>query len=135
MNCDAARHNGAGKTTTMNMLIGMFSPTSGTAYLNGHDITTETIEARKQLGVCPQHNVLIDDLTVKEHIIFFCRLKGIKSNKQIDSEISKYVHLLEFYDKVDALSKTLSGGQKRKLSIGVALCGDSKIVMLDEPTR
>lgn len=135
MNCGAARHNGAGKTTTMNMLIGMFSPTSGTAYLNGHDITTETIEARKQLGVCPQHNVLIDDLTVKEHIIFFCRLKGVKSNKEIDSEISKYVHLLEFQDKVNALSKTLSGGQKRKLSIGVALCGDSKIVMLDEPTR
>lgn len=127
-------HNGAGKTTTMNMLTGMFSPSSGTAYLNGHDITADTVEARKSLGLCPQHNVLIDDLTVKEHIIFFCRLKGVSNNGEIESEIKKYCDLLDFNDKIDALSKTLSGGQKRKLSIGVALCGNSKIVMLDEPT-
>ena len=127
-------HNGAGKTTTMNMLTGMFSPTSGTAYLNGHDIKTETIQARNSLGLCPQHNILIDDLTVKEHIIFFCRLKGVSDKKQIDSEIAKYGDMLDFNDKINALSKTLSGGQKRKLSIGVALCGNSKIVMLDEPT-
>lgn len=127
-------HNGAGKTTTMNMLTGMFSPSSGSAYLNGHDITTDTIEARKSLGLCPQHNVLIDDLTVKEHIIFFCRLKGVSDSDEINNEIKKYSDLLDFNEKIDALSKTLSGGQKRKLSIGVALCGKSKIVMLDEPT-
>lgn len=127
-------HNGAGKTTTMNMLTGMFSPTSGTAYINGHDIVTETIEARNSLGLCPQHNILIDDLTVKEHIILFCRLKGVRDQKEIDKEISKFGDLLDFNDKINALSKTLSGGQKRKLAIGVALCGNSKIVMLDEPT-
>lgn len=127
-------HNGAGKTTTLNMLTGMFAPTSGTAFLNKHDIRTEIGDARKSLGLCPQHNILLEELTVREHLIFFCRLKGVHSKETINDEISKYVNVLEFHDKIDALSKTLSGGQKRKLSIGIALCGQSKIVMLDEPT-
>ncbi|KAJ6644467.1 Phospholipid-transporting ATPase ABCA3 [Pseudolycoriella hygida] len=127
-------HNGAGKTTTLNMLTGMFEPTSGTAFLNKFDVRTEISEARKSLGLCPQHNILFDDLTVREHLIFFCRLKGVNDKETIDDEIAKYVELLEFNDKMNALSKTLSGGQKRKLSIGIALCGRSKIVMLDEPT-
>lgn len=118
----------------MNMLTGMFSPTSGTAYVDGHDVTTNIAEARNSLGLCPQHNILINELTVKEHLIFYCRLKGLSNSKEIQAEIDKYTELLEFTDKTNALSKTLSGGQKRKLSIGVALCGNSKIVMLDEPT-
>lgn len=127
-------HNGAGKTTTMNMLTGMFSPTHGTAFLNGFDITTETVKARNSLGLCPQHNVLFDELTVGQHITFFCKMKGMSNRKEIQAEVEKYADLLGFKDKVNALSSTLSGGQKRKLSIGVALCGNSKIVMLDEPT-
>lgn len=127
-------HNGCGKTTTLNMLTGMFSPTSGTAFLNKFDIRTEIDKARNSLGLCPQHNILFDDLTVREHLIFFCRLKGVNSKELIDDEISKYVSLLDFNDKIDALSKNLSGGQKRKLSIGIALAGGSQIVMLDEPT-
>lgn len=127
-------HNGAGKTTTMNMLTGMFSPTQGTAFLNGFDITTETVKARSSLGLCPQHNVLFDELTVGQHITFFCKMKGMSNRKEIKAEVEKYADLLGFKDKVNALSSTLSGGQKRKLSIGVALCGNSKIVMLDEPT-
>ncbi len=127
-------HNGCGKTTTLNMLTGMFSPTSGTAFLNKHDIRSDIDLARKSLGLCPQHNILFDDLTVREHLIFFCRLKGVTKKEAIEDEITKYVSLLEFNDKVDALSKTLSGGQKRKLSIGIALVGGSQIIMLDEPT-
>lgn len=127
-------HNGAGKTTTMSMLTGMFPPTSGTAYLNGKDIRTEINEARVSLGLCPQHNILFDELTVKEHIIFFARLKGIKGKREIADEVRRYVNLLDLKDKVNAQSRTLSGGMKRKLSIGIALCGDSKIVMCDEPS-
>lgn len=127
-------HNGAGKTITISMLTGMLSPSSGTAFLNGHSIITETIDARNSLGFCPQHNILFDDLTMAEHITFFCRLKGVHSKKEIDEEIVKYAELLDFNDKINSLSKTLSGGQKRKLSIGVALCGNSKTVILDEPT-
>lgn len=126
-------HNGAGKTTTMSMLTGMFPPTSGTALVGGFDIRTDMDGVRSSLGLCPQHNILFDDLTVKEHLYFFSKLKGLR-NKAIDDEISKYVNLLELDNKTDAKSSTLSGGMKRKLCVGMALCGDSKVVMLDEPT-
>lgn len=112
----------------------MYPPSSGTAYLNGRDIHYELDEARRSMGLCPQHNVLFDELTVGEHIIFFSRLKGMKDKREIDGEIRKYVNVLELNEKINDLSKSLSGGMKRKLSIGVALCGKSKIVMCDEPS-
>lgn len=68
-------HNGAGKTTTMSILTGLFPPTRGTASVNGHDIITDIEGVRSSLGLCPQHNVLFDRLTVKEHLDFFIQLK------------------------------------------------------------
>uniref|UniRef100_A0AAR5Q068 ABC transporter domain-containing protein n=1 Tax=Dendroctonus ponderosae TaxID=77166 RepID=A0AAR5Q068_DENPD len=127
-------HNGAGKTTTMSMLTGMFTPTSGTAIVNGYDIRSEMEGVRRSLGLCPQHNIIFDDLTVAEHLYFFSKLKGMTSKWEIESEITKYVDLLELQPKRNCKSNTLSGGMKRKLCVGVALCGNSKVVMLDEPT-
>ncbi|KAK9729475.1 ABC transporter [Popillia japonica] len=126
-------HNGAGKTTTMSMLTGMITPTEGTAIVNGHDIRTNMSQVRDSLGLCPQHNILFDELTVAEHIRFFSKLKGL-NKKEIDEEINTYVDLLQLEPKRNARSKTLSGGMKRKLSVAIAMCGRSKIVMLDEPT-
>ncbi|KXJ71644.1 hypothetical protein RP20_CCG020100 [Aedes albopictus] len=126
-------HNGAGKTTTMSMLTGMFSPTSGTALINGHDIRTDIEGVRQSLGLCPQHNVLFNELTVAEHVRFFAKLKGVKDGA-VAAEVEKYVNLLELTDKMNAQSRTLSGGMKRKLAVGVALCGGSKVVLLDEPS-
>ncbi|KAL1392905.1 hypothetical protein pipiens_012130 [Culex pipiens pipiens] len=126
-------HNGAGKTTTMSMLTGMFPPTSGTAIVNGYDIRYDIESLRNTLGLCPQHNVLFDELTVAEHIRFFSKLKGLRE-EQIIAEIDKYLKLLELEDKRNAQSHTLSGGMKRKLSIAIALCGGSKVVLCDEPT-
>ena len=125
--------NGAGKTTTMSMLTGMFPPTSGTALVNGSDIRTNIEGVRQSIGLCPQHNILFDDLTVREHIIFFSKLKGL-TNAEADIEVKKYVEMLGLVDKMNAKSKTLSGGMKRKLSVGVALCGGSRVVLCDEPT-
>ncbi|XP_058465468.1 phospholipid-transporting ATPase ABCA3-like [Malaya genurostris] len=126
-------HNGAGKTTTMSMLTGMFSPSSGTAFVNDHDIRTDIEGVRRSLGLCPQHNVLFNELTVAEHIRFFAKLKGLVED-QVSAEIDKYVNLLELTDKRNAQSHTLSGGMKRKLAVGVALCGGSSVVLLDEPS-
>ena len=69
-------HNGAGKTTTMSMLVGLIAPTSGTAYIDGYDVVTESGAARQSLGLCPQFDILFDMLTVEEHFYFFSRLKG-----------------------------------------------------------
>ncbi|GLH10673.1 Multidrug resistance protein homolog 49 [Gryllus bimaculatus] len=113
-------HNGAGKTTTMSMLTGVYTPTSGTATVNGYDV------ARDSLGLCPQHNVLFDELTVREHLYFFGKLKGL-SGKELEDEIRKYLQLLQLEPKEHKQSRTLSGGMKRKLAAGVALCGKSKV--------
>ncbi|CRK94334.1 CLUMA_CG007849, isoform A [Clunio marinus] len=125
-------HNGSGKSTTMNIITGVLAPTLGTAFVNEFDVRKETDEARRSLGLCPQQNVLFNDLTLKEHIIFFSKLKGMKNKAEIDAEVSKYVNLLGLEDKLNCRSKTLSGGTKRKLCTINALCGGSKIVILDE---
>ncbi|XP_035897988.1 ATP-binding cassette sub-family A member 3-like [Anopheles stephensi] len=126
-------HNGAGKTTTMSMLTGMKRPSSGTAIIWGHDIRTEMKSVRMSLGYCPQHNILFDGLTVREHLYFYGRLKGL-SKLQAQYEIDKYIKALELLDKADVRSSSLSGGMKRKLCVGIALCAGSRVVLCDEPT-
>ncbi|XP_044269819.1 phospholipid-transporting ATPase ABCA3-like [Tribolium madens] len=126
-------HNGAGKTTTMSMLTGVIPPSSGTAVILGCDIVTNMKNIRANIGLCPQHNILFDELTVEEHLYFYCKLKGL-NNIEIEKEIGKYVNLLELQPKINKKSTTLSGGMKRKLCVAIALCGGSKIVLLDEPT-
>ncbi|XP_067637687.1 phospholipid-transporting ATPase ABCA3 isoform X2 [Eurosta solidaginis] len=126
-------HNGAGKTTTISMLTGMFPPTAGTAILNGSDIRTNIEGARQSLGICPQHNVLFDDMSVANHIVFFSRLKGLKG-AEIQAEVDKYLKMIELEDKANVASANLSGGMKRKLSVCCALCGGTKVVLCDEPS-
>ncbi|XP_054892052.1 phospholipid-transporting ATPase ABCA3 [Poeciliopsis prolifica] len=126
-------HNGAGKTTTLSMLTGLFPPSSGRAYINGYDICQDMALIRRSLGLCPQHDVLFDNLTVREHLLFYAQLKGFPK-EQISDEVDRIICILNLEDKRHSRSKTLSGGMKRKLSIGIALIGDSKVVMLDEPT-
>ncbi|XP_061079781.1 phospholipid-transporting ATPase ABCA3 [Conger conger] len=126
-------HNGAGKTTTLSMLTGLFPPSSGRAYINGYDISQDMAHVRRSLGLCPQHDVLFDNLTVREHLLFYAQLKGYPREK-IPEEVDRIIRMLNLENKRFARSKTLSGGMKRKLSIGIALIGDSKVVMLDEPT-
>nr|ALE60397.1 ATP-binding cassette sub-family A ABCA1 [Plutella xylostella] len=126
-------HNGAGKTTTISMLTGTIPPTSGTATINGCDIVTDTGLARASLGICPQHNVLFPDLTAAEHVQFYAQLKGVRGGA-VRGEVDHFLKLLDLEQKADVLSKHLSGGQKRRLSVGVAMCGGSRVVLLDEPT-
>eukprot|EP00038_Savillea_parva_P006028 m.161240 g.161240 ORF g.161240 m.161240 type:complete len:1789 (+) comp12053_c0_seq1:172-5538(+) len=126
-------HNGAGKTTTMSMITGLFPPTSGTAIVNGCDVTTDVKGVQRSLGICPQHDVLFDTLTVEEHLRFFCRLKGVPSSR-VQGEVDDMLTSLQLQDKRHAQSKTLSGGQKRRLSTGMAFVGGSEVVILDEPT-
>ena len=124
-------HNGAGKTTLLSMLTGLIPPTEGSASVYGNDIRTDMDELRTMIGVCPQYDVLFDELTVKEHLIFFARLKGVADPEQ---EAELKISEVGLESKANDLSSQLSGGQKRKLSVAIALIGNSKIVFLDEPT-
>ncbi|CAB1345207.1 unnamed protein product, partial [Coregonus sp. 'balchen'] len=126
-------HNGAGKTTTMSILTGLFAPTSGTALINGYDIRTDMDTIRKHLGMCPQHNVLFNDLTVEEHIYFYSRLKG-RSRDEVKIEMDQMIKDVGLPHKRKELAKNLSGGMQRKLSVAIAFVGGSNIVILDEPT-
>uniref|UniRef100_A0A8C5SVS2 P-type phospholipid transporter n=1 Tax=Laticauda laticaudata TaxID=8630 RepID=A0A8C5SVS2_LATLA len=126
-------HNGAGKTTTMSILTGLFPPTSGTAFILGKDIRSELNTIRKNLGVCPQHNVLFDELTVEEHIWFYARLKGLPK-KLVRKEMEQMATDVGLPHKLKSKTSQLSGGMQRKLSIALAFVGGSKVVILDEPT-
>ncbi|XP_043909754.1 phospholipid-transporting ATPase ABCA7 [Protopterus annectens] len=126
-------HNGAGKTTTMSILTGLFPPSSGTAYIHGFDIRTEMDAIRKMLGMCPQHNVLFDILTVEEHIWFYGRLKGL-SDDGVMQEMKTMLEDVGLLHKQKEQTKNLSGGMQRKLSVAIAFVGGSKVVILDEPT-
>jgi ATP-binding cassette subfamily A (ABC1) protein 3 len=83
-------HNGAGKSTTISMLVGLLPPTSGDALVFGKNITTDMDEIRKGLGVCPQHDILFPELTVREHLELFAKLKDVKENC-LDSAITDMV--------------------------------------------
>ncbi|CAF3441243.1 unnamed protein product [Rotaria sp. Silwood1] len=126
-------HNGAGKSTTISMITGLIPPTSGQIIVNGFDISTSIDSVRDILGLCPQYNILFDYLTVREHLRLFSVLKGHPPN-DIDNEITRMVNDLMLSDKLDVVSSSLSGGMKRKLSVGIALIANSKVVILDEPT-
>uniref|UniRef100_A0A674ILM6 ABC transporter domain-containing protein n=1 Tax=Terrapene triunguis TaxID=2587831 RepID=A0A674ILM6_9SAUR len=126
-------HNGAGKTTTMSILSGLLPPSSGTAYVLGRDIRSEMDSIRKTMGMCPQHNVLFDILTVEEHIWFYGRLKGL-SGEQVKEEVKQIIQDVGLPHKRREQTKNLSGGMQRKLSVAIAFVGGSQVVILDEPT-
>ncbi|XP_006985786.1 phospholipid-transporting ATPase ABCA3-like isoform X1 [Peromyscus maniculatus bairdii] len=126
-------HNGAGKTTTLSILTGLYLPTRGKVYISGYDISSDMVQIRKSLGLCPQDDLLFPMLTVSEHLHFYYVIKGISPNERY-REIHRMLTSFGLLQKRDAMSKDLSGGMKRKLSIIIALIGDAKVVILDEPT-
>ncbi|XP_005476689.1 retinal-specific ATP-binding cassette transporter [Oreochromis niloticus] len=126
-------HNGAGKTTTMSILTGLYPPTSGTAYINGRDIRTDIDIIRTSMGMCPQHNILFNHLTVEEHILFYSLLKG-RTQAEAEREVEDMLVDLGLPHKRDDEAQNLSGGMQRKLSVAMAFVGGSKVVILDEPT-
>ena len=111
------------------MLTGMTSVTSGMATIFGYDVRDENdmTVIRRMTGICPQHDVLFDELTPTEHLQFFARIRGM-DERGVAREVEAILEDVDLADKKDDIVKNLSGGQKRKLSVGVALIGDPKII-------
>uniref|UniRef100_A0A8C3XG17 ATP binding cassette subfamily A member 4 n=1 Tax=Cyanoderma ruficeps TaxID=181631 RepID=A0A8C3XG17_9PASS len=126
-------HNGAGKTTTMSILTGLFPPTSGTVLVGGLDIQTHMDSIRHRLGMCPQHNILFNHLTVAEHILFYSQLKG-RCREEAEQEMEAMLEDMGLIHKRNEEAQNLSGGMQRKLSVAIAFVGEAKVVVLDEPT-
>ncbi|KAF8697365.1 hypothetical protein HU200_035958 [Digitaria exilis] len=127
--------SGSGKTSFINMMTGLVRPTYGTAYIDGMDLRNDMGEIYPSIGVCPQHDLLWETLTGREHLMFYGRMKnltGAALTKAVEESL-KSVNLFHsgFGDK--SVSK-YSGGMKRRLSVAIALIGNPKVVYMDEPS-
>jgi ABC-2 type transport system ATP-binding protein len=120
--------NGAGKTTTVEILEGYRRRTAGEVTVLGHDPQDPGPEFRQRIGVVLQQSELWPNLSVREtHRVF----AGYYTRPR---DVDEVIELVGLTEKRDARVKTLSGGQKRRLDLGVALVGDPDLVFLDEPT-
>ncbi|ESQ31764.1 hypothetical protein EUTSA_v10003645mg [Eutrema salsugineum] len=127
--------NGAGKTSFINMMTGLLKPTSGTALVQGFDVCKDMNKVYTSMGVCPQHDLLWETLTGREHLLFYGRLKNIKGSalKQAVEESLKSVSLFDG-GVADKPAGKYSGGMKRRLSVAISLIGNPKVVYMDEPS-
>ncbi|KAI3440614.1 ABC transporter domain-containing protein [Psidium guajava] len=127
--------NGAGKTSFISMMIGLTKPTSGTAYVQGLDILTHMDGIYTSMGVCPQHDLLWETLTGREHLLFYGRLKNLKGSA-LTQAVEESLNCVNLFNGgvADKQAGKYSGGMKRRLSVAISLIGDPKVVYMDEPS-
>ena len=127
--------SGAGKTTLFKCITGEVYPTKGELTINGFDVTTAVgfHQARKQIGYCPQFDCIFKNVTVLEHLQIYAALKGI--DKRVRSKLILFlIEQMDLKDYIDIRANTLSGGNKRKLSVSIAMLGNPPLIFLDEPS-
>jgi ABC-2 type transport system ATP-binding protein len=125
--------NGAGKSTTVNILNTLLEPTDGSATVGGHDVVFDPEGIREIIGVCPQEPAFYPHLSGRENIVLMGEMHLVPKDvlrERVDSMIEK----MEMEDHIDRRAKTYSGGMVRRVSMLMALVGDPRIALLDEPT-
>ena len=124
--------NGAGKSTTISLIRGDIQPSQkgGEILIDDISVLKHRALARSRLGVCPQFDA-IDVMTVREHLTLYSRIRGIPNPAHNVDEIMRAIGLKPYADRMAA---KLSGGNKRKLSLGMALTGNPSVLLLDEPS-
>ena len=125
--------NGAGKTTTVRILSGQARADGGTVKLAGRNLTEHPLEAKALCGVVSQHLNLDAELSVRENLDIHGRLFGMNASERKEG-ITSLLETVEMTHKVDVLTKTLSGGEKRRIMLARALLHKPRILFLDEPT-
>ena len=123
--------NGAGKTTLISTICGITTPSSGSVFIGGHDISRNFREARKLVGLVPQEITLEPFEKVISTIKFS---RGLFGKKKDDALIEKILTKLSLWDKRDSRIMELSGGMKRRVLIAKALSHEPRLLFLDEPT-
>ncbi|HUV79825.1 MAG TPA: ATP-binding cassette domain-containing protein, partial [Candidatus Bathyarchaeia archaeon] len=125
--------NGAGKTTTISMLSTLLRPTSGSALVNGFELTKKDDDIRKSIGIVFQDQSLDEELTAYENMDFHGRLYRIPKTVR-QQKIVELLKLVELEEKKNDIVKTFSGGMRRRLEIARGLLHEPKVLFLDEPT-
>ena len=125
--------NGAGKSTLIRMMVTLLPPTSGTALINGFDVTTQADQVRRTIGVIPQAMTTDLELSVEENLLIFAKLYGVtrETRARLIPELLAAVELTQWADKP---VKNLSGGMRRRVEIARGLVHEPAIFFLDEPT-
>ena len=125
--------NGAGKTSTLAMLTGDVMPTAGDAWIGGRSIVSEMQAVQRRVGYCPQFDPLLELMTGRETIRMYASLKGVPK-RQLDATVEHYIRVVGLAKYGNKTSGSYSGGNKRKLSLAIALVGRPAVVLLDEPS-
>ncbi|MQA30788.1 MAG: ATP-binding cassette domain-containing protein [Luteitalea sp.] len=122
--------NGAGKTTTLRTLCGILKPTSGRIVIDGHDIGTAPLEAKRRLAFMPDEPHLFEYLTVEEHLRLTARLYAVSD---FEARAAALVEELELSGKERSLPGELSRGMRQKVVIACGLVRDTAVLLFDEP--
>lgn len=124
--------NGAGKSTTISLIRGDIAPSrhGGDVFVENASVTKNRPGARANLGVCPQFDA-IDSMTVTEHLEHYARIRGITD---VPHQVQAVISAVGLERYVNVMAHTLSGGNKRKLSLAIALTGNPSVILLDEPS-
>jgi len=125
--------NGAGKTTTINILCTLLTPTSGRAFIDGHDCVKEPSEVREKIGIVFQDNTLDKELTAYENLLFHSYLYGIPKNER-KQRIMDALNFVGLFDRKNDPVKKFSGGMKRRLEVVRSIIHQPRVLFLDEPT-
>jgi ABC-2 type transport system ATP-binding protein len=126
--------NGAGKSTLLAIVSGLFAPTSGVVLLKGETLTPARTDLKTLLGVAPQELAIYPELTARENLQFFGEIYG-QRGPTLDARIEELLQFMGLEDPVGRQqARALSGGQQRRLNLGLAILHRPKLLLLDEPT-
>jgi ABC-2 type transport system ATP-binding protein len=125
--------NGAGKSTTIGCISGMLKPSSGRVTVLGHDVLTDSVEARRQLGIVPQELSLYEDLSAKDNLAFWGAAYGM-SGEPLKRRVLDVLERIGMADRAREPVKRYSGGMKRRLNFDCGVVHQPKVLLLDEPT-
>ena len=124
--------NGAGKTTTVRMLCGLLPPTAGTVSIEGHDLTTHALEARRSLGYVPDGAPLYPALSPMQHLQLVGRLHGMEESA-LTKEALRLLEVLGLAQRARDPVGTFSRGMRQKAALACAILHRPKLLVLDEP--